>query len=266
MCKQCTPSRRGFLRLAGGTLALTMLAACGRQAGQEAGESTGEEEVHWEYAGEAGPEHWGTLTPAFSPCSTGTRQSPIDITNVAVSDTSGDLVFHYGTTPLQMINNGHTIQINTSPGNTITLEGEQYELVQFHFHNPSEHAINGQRAAMELHLVHKNQAGNLAVVGVLMQPGASHPLLSSFWQSLPAEGQSREIDAYIPLMNLLPAERGYYTYSGSLTTPPCSEGVRWIVMKQPIQLTQAQIDHYGSMLGGTARPLQERNNRGISEF
>lgn len=241
-----------------------MLAACGMQAGEHG--SSGYGAGHWEYAGEAGPEHWGDLAPEFAACKLGHDQSPIDITGATPNGALLPLMTNYKSTPANLVNTGHTIQVNYVPGSTLFFNGQSYDLLQFHFHEPSEHTINGQRAAMELHLVHRNAAGNFAVVGVLLTAGAENPALNPFWYRLPAHEGKVAMESSINIASLLPTDRHYYTYEGSLTTPPCTEGVRWIVMKTPVELSSAQIGMYAAIFPGSARPVEPRDGRLIEEF
>jgi carbonic anhydrase len=222
--------------------------------------------AHWAYEGAAGPSNWGDLDPAYAACSDGRAQSPIDIAGA----TSGDLpdidLAEGSLSPVGVINNGHTIQVDAPPGNTITVGGETYELAQFHFHTPSEHAIDGTRQAMELHLVHRNADGRLAVLGVLLEEGAEHAALAPVFDSIPATtGAERSVDAGIDLAALLPDDRSTYRYDGSLTTPPCSEGVAWIVFAEPMTVSTAQLEAFRSVLPANARPLQPANGRTLVE-
>lgn len=258
MCIHCTMSRRDFLRVAGVVSAGALLTACGARGEPQ--------EVHWEYEGEAGPAYWGNIGPDFALCSSGTSQSPIDIANAATTGDLSALQFNYTSTPLNLINNGHTIQVNHIPGSTMTFEGHTYKLVQFHFHNPSEHALNGERFPMELHLVHSDNDGNLAVVGVWLAEGAENPYLARAWDYLPPELSEQKLPTTLNAANLLPANQSYYTYEGSLTTPPCSQQVRWLMMQEPVEMSRAQINTYGAILGGTARPLQDLNGREIKLY
>jgi len=227
---------------------------------------------HWAYTGAEGPSHWGSLAPAFSPCSRGQQQSPIDLTDADViwADV-GALAFDYHATPLRIINNGHTIQINYAPGSILTARGKKYQIVQFHFHTPSEHARNGKLADMELHIVHQNAAKELAVVGVFLEQGSANAALAPIWQAIPADvGKEKLIGSTtVNVAELLPKARvktpPYFFYMGSLTTPPCSEGVRWLVLGQSIQLSQDQIARFRKVIPMNARPLQSLDRRFVLE-
>ena len=221
---------------------------------------------HWAYNGEGGPAAWGGLKPEFALCGTGKRQSPIDIRGGIAVDLE-PVVFDYRSSGFNVIDNGHTVQANLGSGNSIQVGGRRYELVQFHFHRPSEERVNGRQYDMSLHLVHKDPEGRLAVVGLLLERGNSpQPVVQSVWNSLPLEqNQEQASPAAVDLNQLLPDERGYYTYMGSLTTPPCSEGVLWMVMRQPVQLTQAQIDIFARLYPMNARPVQQASGRLIKQ-
>lgn len=221
------------------------------------------ETVHWTYEGEGGPQHWGELSEEFVMCGMGKNQSPIDL--VADADAElPELVFEYdqpGT--LLEINTGHAIQENVNPGNYLLVRGERFELKQFHFHSPSEHRVNGEVFPMEVHLVHQNQDGEYAVVGLLFEEGESNELLDR----LPSFRAERGEDPYADPVDynlLIPNRRDYFLYNGSLTTPPCTEGVAWAVIKQPILASAEQIQHYRKLLGfDNSRPVQPLNARVI---
>ena len=221
--------------------------------------------VHWSYAGAEGPEHWGDLSPSFEACKSGRMQSPIDIapeaTGLAVGAPSHD--FAYRETPLRILHNGHTVQLNYAPGSIMTVQGQAYELLQFHFHAPSEHTVGGQAFPMEAHFVHMDSHGGLAVVGVLIEEGAANAALADAWAHLPA-GESAEqtvADVRIDAGAVLPPDGRYHHYKGSLTTPPCSEGVRWFVLSQPISMSAAQIKKFEDAAAPNARPVQPLNAR-----
>ena len=211
----------------------------------------GEEGHHdWDYGKEHGPRHWGDAKPEFAACKTGKTQSPIDIR---------------GATPLHIIDNGHTIQVNYGAGSSITVGNERYDLVQFHFHKPSEEKIDGKGFPMVAHLVHKNSQGALAVVAVLLAEGSANPLVQTLWTSLPAEKEKEKAVGQVSInaAGLLPRKHGYYTFPGSLTTPPCSEGVTWFVLTSPMHVSKAQLDRFGKVYNGNARPVQPLNGRTI---
>jgi carbonic anhydrase len=221
------------------------------------------EELHWSYAGAAGPQAWGTLKPEFAKCSSGSRQSPIDIRDGFGVDLD-PVEFDYRPSGFTVIDNGHTVQVNVGSGNSIQVMGRRYELVQFHFHRPSEERINGRVFDMVAHLVHQDVEGRLAVVAVLLDRGSAHPAVQSVWNNLPLEkGEPMPARSSLDLNALLPKDRRYYTYMGSLTTPPCSEGVLWMVMQQPVTISPEQIDIFARLYPMNARPIQSANGRMI---
>lgn len=219
---------------------------------------------HWGYEGSEGPDHWAQLDKSFSACQQGHHQSPIDIRTSKTADLPA-IQFAYLPTPLHVVNNGHTIQANYAPGSFITVGDKRYQLIQFHFHHPSEERINGKGFAMVAHLVHKAADGALAVVAVLLEPGAANPMLASIWQHLPAhEGPEEKLDnLQIDVTGLLPQDRAYYTFTGSLTTPPCTENVTWFVLKTPVRISQRQADSFGKIYPRDARPSQPLYGREV---
>jgi len=220
---------------------------------------------HWDYSGSGGPTAWGQMKPEFAKCSSGTRQSPIDIRD-GIKVVLDPVQFDYKPSGFRVIDNGHTIQVNVASGNSIDVMGRHYELVQFHFHRPSEERIDGRQFDMVAHLVHKDLEGRLAVVAVLLERGSAQAIVQSVWNNLPLEkGEELAARGTINLNDLLPAERSYFTYMGSLTTPPCSEGVLWMVMKQPVQISSEQIGIFARLYPMNARPIQSAAGRLIKE-
>ena len=219
--------------------------------------------TRWGYTGVEGPDNWGSLSGDYATCAIGRMQSPIDITG-AFPVKGPALKFDYRPTPLKILNSGHTLQINYAPGSTLAVAGEIYELLQFHFHIPSEHAFNGLRTAMEAHFVHKNPAGVLAVVGVMMETGAQNHALATVFDNIPTEAGT-EVDvagATVDASAILPTETtGYFHYKGSLTTPPCSEGVHWFIFPDVIEVSAEQVANFKRIFGHNSRPLQKRNER-----
>jgi carbonic anhydrase len=232
-----------------------------RVAAAKPGAKTSINPGHWAYNGEAGPENWGQLMPEFSKCSSGTRQSPIDIRD-GISVQLDPVQFDYKPSAFRVIDNGHTVQVNVAPGNTIEVMGKTFELVQFHFHRPSEERINGRQFDMVAHLVHKDLEGRLAVVAVLLDRGSVQPVVQSVWNNLPLEkGEEVVARSNLDLNALLPSDRAYFTYMGSLTTPPCSEGVLWMVMKNPVSVSPDQISIFSRLYPMNARPIQSASGR-----
>ncbi len=221
----------------------------------------------WGYTGENGPEHWGKLSHDFAMCEKGKSQSPVDISKTYKAKLE-DIVFSYKATPLKVVNNGHTVQVNYLPGSSITVDGEKYELLQFHFHAPSENTVGGKHYSMEMHLVHKNRNNKLAVVGVFMKEGRANEVIQKIWDNIsPVVNEEKTVDSIsINAADLLPDEKDYYHFYGSLTTPPCSEGVNWSELKTPVEVSEAQIRKLEAVIGGhNNRPTQPVNYRFILE-
>lgn len=220
---------------------------------------------HWGYDGPEGPTAWAKMAPEYALCGSGHRQSPIDIRD-GIPVQLPPIQFDYRPSGFNVLDNGHTIQVNPAPGNSITVNGHRYDLVQFHFHKPSEERINGRNFDMVIHLVHKDPDGQLAVVAVLLQRGEAQPQIQSVWNALPLErGSSLGSPVPIDLPALLPKDPHYLTYMGSLTTPPCTEGVLWLVMKQPVTVSQTQIDIFARLYPMNARPVQSADGRLIKD-
>jgi carbonic anhydrase len=261
--------------------ALLLGASCGKPAEQPPADAPRvttqtvappAEAPHWNY-GEAGPAVWATLSPSFAACAAGKSQSPIDIVPPSPSEVPA-AAMSYGRAALRIvhhehmadgINNGHTVQINYGGADTLVVGDERFVLLQYHFHAPSEHTISGRHAPMEMHLVHKSAAGNLAVLGVLIEEGAANAAFAPVWANLPtAKGMETHYqDVEVDVDDLLPANRAAYRYSGSLTTPPCSEGVRWFVLATPIQLSAEQVAAFKAVVQGNNRPVQPLNDRPV---
>lgn len=226
-------------------------------------------EVHWGYANEGKPERWGDIKPEYELCKTGKIQSPINIAGATPSTSIGPIEFHYNDVPLDIVNNGHTIQINYPKGSYFILDGERFELLQFHFHSPSENLLEDRAFHMEAHLVHKNAKGELGVVGVFLTKGKPNTLMETLWSHMPeaAGGHESPEGVAVNASGLLPADRSYYKFKGSLTTPPCTEGVFWNVFKTPVSVSAKQIQKFNSVIGFNARPAQPvGNNRTIVEI
>ncbi|HEX5393956.1 MAG TPA: carbonic anhydrase family protein [Rhodocyclaceae bacterium] len=222
--------------------------------------------IHWSYEGEGGPNNWAKIDDQNAVCGSGKRQSPIDIADGIRVDLE-TIKFDYKPTLFRIEDNGHTIQVTPADGNTIKVMGRTYELKQFHFHRPSEEKVNGKRFDMVVHLVHKDDDGNIAVVAVLLEKGeAEQGVIQTLWNNMPLEtGQSLTPSTAIDLNRLLPADRAYYTYMGSLTTPPCTEGVLWMVFKQPLVVTQDQVNIFSRLYRNNARPVQPNFGRLVKE-
>ncbi|MDH0864916.1 carbonic anhydrase family protein [Mitsuaria sp. GD03876] len=220
---------------------------------------------HWAYTGDKGATHWGDIDASFAQCGLGHQQSPIDIAQTVKAELPR-LEFHYGSAAPTIWNNGHTVQVNLPAGNTLQVGDQTYELLQFHFHTPSEERIKGKSQPMVLHFVHRNAAGELGVVAVLARAGQANAALSPVFAHLPRPGEKITVDELaLDLPALLPTSLGYYDFAGSLTTPPCSEGVHWMVLKTPVTLSARQIGAIRKLVGSNARPVQPLNGREVKE-
>lgn len=222
------------------------------------------ENLQWGYSGQVGPEHWGEIDPAFGACSTGTNQSPININNFIDAELE-EIKFDYQTNPTDFINNGHTVQVNFDSGSTIAIDEKSFELKQLHFHTPSENLINGKSFPMEVHLVHANAEGELAVIGVTFEQGDANEALAGLVTAMPQQSGEKKLIDNLNMMSLLPASKDYYRYNGSLTTPPCSEGVRWFVMKNSVQASALQLKAFENVMHENNRPVQPKRARPILE-
>ncbi|QGT78233.1 hypothetical protein GM160_04575 [Guyparkeria halophila] len=222
------------------------------------------EQARWSYEGDAGPGHWASLDPAYSACGDGRNQSPIDITDSVPAD-QPDPAFDYRAGGHHLVNNGHAVQVDYDGGSVLRLDGRPFELKQFHFHAPSEHTIDGRRFPLEAHLVHADDEGNLAVVAVLFETGDANDALAPIVANLPqASGEEVELQTAFDATALLPIKPEHYRYNGSLTTPPCSEGVRWVVMQETRPLSAAQVQAFEEAIGqANNRPVQPINARMI---
>jgi carbonic anhydrase len=226
--------------------------------------------LHWTYEGEEGPAHWGDLSAEFAACKTGTSQTPIDLVTkkAEAAKKPAPLAFGYAKMPLKLKNNGHTVQVDAPDGATLTAAGDSWSLVQFHFHTPSEHSVDGKLADGEIHFVHKNAKGQLAVVGVMLKKGKENKALAPVWDAMPTEvtKDAKAIEGKtVDVSPLLSTKGGYYTYAGSLTTPPCSEGVTWIVLATPVEISPEQIKKFHEAThGDTNRPVQPLGSRVVT--
>jgi carbonic anhydrase len=234
----------------------------GRTAPQVMQAQTGA--VHWSYEGGNGPQSWAQLDPDFNLCATGKRQSPINIEESATLQGPAEpILFSYAPSSASVLNNGHTIQVDVVGDNRITVRGSEFKLLQFQFHHPSEERVNFQGFAMVAHLVHRNAEGQLAVVAILLEPGDANPVIDKVWTYMPLDiGDRVRMPANaLELAQLLPKDQRYYQFMGSLTTPPCSEGVLWMVLKQPVTVSRQQLHLFAQLFPNNARPVQAVNGR-----
>ena len=223
--------------------------------------------VHWGYTGHEAPKHWGALSPEYSTCSTGRMQTPINIIPTQDADNT-PLEFNYVTSATSVVNNGHTVQVNIAPGSNVMIDGLAYELKQFHFHTPSENNINSHTFPLEAHFVHATPDGKLAVVAVMFTRGRDNPMIEKIWSKFPLyinEPVKMELTSN-NIQSIMPRDKDYYKFMGSLTTPPCSENVKWNVLKIAMPISTEQVDKFFRVFGHTNnRPIQPSNGRVISE-
>jgi len=221
--------------------------------------------LHWSYEGEGGPHAWAKLAPEYAKCGSGERQSPIDIRDGMKLDLE-PITFDYRPSLFKVVDNGHTIQANIGSWNFMRVMGRRFKLAQIHFHRPSEETIDGKQFEMVAHLVHKDGEGRLAVVAVLVDKGTRQPVIQSVLNNVPLEkGEEVAAATTLDANQMLPESRRYFTYMGSLTTPPCTEDVLWIVMKQPVQASVEQLNLFSRMYPMNARPIQASMGRMIKE-
>lgn len=249
------PERRTALT-ATSWVALVLMAACGH------GET--KHEAHWSYEGHGAPEHWASLNAENQACGAGHKQSPVDLVVASAQATAHPkIAFQYRPSAMHMLNNGHTVQMNYDAGSTAMIDGQPYQLVQFHFHSPSEHTVNGKAYPLEVHLVHRSASGSLAVIGILFEKGAANPALATLWPSFPtAAGNPVDAAGTFNAASLVPGDTKFLTYPGSLTTPPCTEGVLWNVAQKASTASDEQISFFvNKFYNGNARPVQPMHDR-----
>ncbi|GMG86827.1 carbonic anhydrase family protein [Biformimicrobium ophioploci] len=222
------------------------------------------EGVEWGYSGDIGPKHWGGLSPEFSPCAFGKNQSPIDIKNALDTDLP-ELDIRYRAGGHEVVNLLHTMQVNYIPGSNVEVKGKRYHVTQFHFHAPSENHIDGKSFPMEMHIVNVDEDGNLAVLAVMLEEGEENPVLAEVWKRLPKKAGGRHrLKEMVNVADMLPENLDYFRFSGSLTTPPCSEGVIWVVLKSPVSASAKQIELFKALMPEpNNRPIQPLNARKV---
>jgi carbonic anhydrase len=220
----------------------------------------------WDYSGKRGELNWGKLDPAYQACSKGREQSPINIRGARLNKALTPIEFHYIAGPVTLVNDGHTIVANVRPGSYIVAGGVRYELVEFDFHHPGEEPVKGKLSDMSVHLVHRSADGKMAVIAVRLveDMGSSNAVLAALWPHLPrTSGASEKVTEMVNAGGLLPADRGYWTYMGSLSAPPCTEGVRWFVFEQELSLSRLQLRVFATLFRINSRDLQEAHGRRI---
>jgi carbonic anhydrase len=248
----------------GAAALLTLVAGCSSDestATTDAPTTTAHEHAHWTYEGEEGPEHWGELDPDYATCADGSAQTPIDIVDATSTDLT-DPVLSYTAGAAKVTNNGHTIVASAAEGNSLSVDGKDFPLVQIHFHAGSEHTINGEQFPAEVHFVHKKAEGELAVLGVMITEGAENAAWAPFTGAM---GTAKDAEAEIQLdwAAMLPTSKMTYRYTGSLTTPPCTEGVHWMLLETPVELSADQIAAMKAAYDGNFRPVQPLNGREV---
>lgn len=218
--------------------------------------------THWGYTGDSAPEHWGKLNPEYQACATGKNQSPIDLTGFVEAELE-PIAFAYSGLAKEVINNGHSIQANYTSGSTLSIDGKTFELKQFHFHSPSENTLDGAFFPLEGHFVHVDGDGNIAVLAVLYALGEENPALAKLWKQMPEKaGEKAALASQVRAEDLMPEDKDYYRFNGSLTTPPCSEGVRWLVLKNQATVSQEQVGQFTHVMHEpNNRPVQPTNAR-----
>ena len=221
-------------------------------------------DVHWTYSGDTGPQHWSELSPDYAACGIGVNQSPVDIVDTIPAELD-TLVFDYRTGSIDIVNNGHTVQVNAEPGSTLRIRGETFQLEQVHFHSPSEHRIDGESFPLEAHFVHRDERGFLAVVAVLFRQGDRNVDLERIGKAAPEPGKSLPFDIDFKALRLYRNHESYFRYSGSLTTPPCTEGVRWYILKTEETVAPQQAANFVDWIGKDARGPQPLNARVVLE-
>ncbi len=238
-------------------LLILVLGACSNDSHKET-------DKHWSYEGDTGPDHWAELDPAWEIAAKGHSQSPIDLGEATQGD-AGNLEFHYLESAIRVTNTGHSVQMTVEPGSWVEIDGKRFHLKQFHLHSPSEHAVNGEYSDIEVHLVHESDDRKLAVVGFLTDAGPSSANFEIFLNNIPAVGETSVIpDFRINIGNILPDDLGHkYHYQGSLTTPPCTENVEWIVLKTHKTISAEQIATFRKYYQGNNRPLQPLHDREV---
>ena len=221
----------------------------------------------WDYEGKRGTLTWGKLDPQYAACGHGHEQSPIDIRGARLNKALAPIEFHYMAGPVTLVNTGHTVQVTPAPGSYIVAGGVRYDLVQFHFHHPGEEAVAGKITDMDIHLVHKSADGKFAVVAIRLTEDITTPpnaVLAALWPHLPAKvGAQEKITDPVNPGGLLPADRGYWTYMGSLTAPPCTEGVQWFIFEQEMTLSRGQLKAFATLYKVNSRPMQDPHGRKI---
>ncbi len=221
--------------------------------------------AHWGYEGKVGPSNWGSLEKEFATCKVGQMQAPIDILTKAAAPASAPIAAKYKASAGEIINNGHTIQVALPDGGSAILSGTDYKLLQFHFHTPAEEKVDGKGYPFNAHMVHKSADGKLVVIGILFKEGNENNILKDIFANMPSKEGKVAIKSNFDASSMLPSSLAYYSYAGSLTTPPCSEGVSFYILKAPVELSKNQLNAFQKVFKMNARPLQPLNGRKITQ-
>ncbi len=239
------------------------LGACGGDS-EKSQTSTEPELTHWSYEGSEGPDEWASLDSEYGLCETGREQSPVNITG-ATSGKFPPAMLFYTPENLTLTNNGHAIEVELhEPQSSMSIAGKTYGLAQFHVHTPAEEKVDGQSFAASIHLVHLTDEGDAAVLGLLAEPGPENPVIAKLIERMPLDPEeTAEVEGDADLTELIPNDTEAFRYKGSLTTPPCTEGITWTVFKQPITMSPEQLEAFTEAHPGNARPVQPLNGREI---
>ncbi len=252
-------------KIATGVMVASLLLSGSAIASEHGHEHEKEHKSHWSYSGDTGPAHWGDLKDEYFMCKEGKNQSPIDVNRVIEADLP-KLDITYAGNAVSVVNNGHTIKVNTQGKNEIVVDGVTFTLKQFHFHTPSENTIKGEQFPMEVHFVHLDKDGNIAVIGIMFKEGKRNAAVDKFLSKLPKEiNHIALLDEMFNPGELFPKKLDYYRFNGSLTTPPCTEGVRWILLKHEVEASKEQLSKMRKVMGKNNRPVQPLNARCILE-
>lgn len=220
----------------------------------------------WDYKGKNSPENWGKISQEFATCATGKMQSPINISDSIESANHHKITFFYKATPKAEVNDGRTIEVQYNKGAYVDIDGHKYDLTQFHFHSPAEHLLEGKQYPLEMHLVHEDKDGHLVVVGIWFKEGKENKILDSVWKAMPQKAGQKANVSNIDLQKLMPKNMSFFHYDGSLTTPPCTEGVSWFIFKQPLEISKDQIKKFQQTIKeSNNRPIQPLNGRKITK-
>ncbi len=245
-------------------VAMVLFSGCVSDMAQKEIKKVDEQKIHWDYTGHNTPDTWGTLSPKFRECGVGLNQSPINITD-SIHAGLPPLVTHFESSAKDVIDNGHTIEVEMGKGSYFMIDGKRFDLKQFHFHSPSENHVNGKSFPLEAHFVTVDKDGDLAVIALMFEEGKENRVLEKVWDIMPTkEGEKKEFELKGIAQELLPQDKHYYRFNGSLTTPPCTEGVRWFVLKTPVTISKEQVAKFKTIMKrDNNRPIQPLDARKV---